>query len=86
MLDIDQIAHQQYIPTSVEIKRAILMYLFVGIIVQLSKTQLTVYEYHHLKQSIGILFVGLLVVILTVPLWFIPYGPAVNSLIVCTWI
>jgi hypothetical protein len=53
MLDINQIANQRYIPTSVEIKRVLFMYLIIGIMIQLAKPQLTIYEYQHLKQSLG---------------------------------
>jgi len=74
MLDINQIADQHYIPTSIEIKRVVLMYLFVGIMIQLAKSQLTIYEYQHLKQSLGCLVIGILLVCIGAPLWFIPYG------------
>lgn len=81
MLDINQISDQRYIPTSVEIKRALLMYLFVWIMIQISKTQLTIYEYQHLKQSLGWFVVVMIFVWITVPLWFIPYGPLVIAVV-----
>lgn len=81
MLDISQIADQRYIPTSVEIKRVLLMYLLVGIMIQLAKSQLTVYEYWHLKQSLGWSVMIILAAIITAPLWFIPYGPMVIALV-----
>lgn len=81
MLDISQIANQRYIPTSVEIKRVLMMYLIVGIMIQLAKSQLTVYEYQHLKQSLGWSMTIILTAIITAPLWFIPYGTMVIALV-----
>lgn len=81
MLDISQIADQQYIPTSVEIKRVLLMYFLVGIMIQLAKSQLTVYEYQHLKQSLGWSITIILTAIVTAPLWFIPYGPMIIAVV-----
>ena len=81
MLDISQIADQLYIPTSVEIKRVLLMYLLIGIMIQLAKSQLTVYEYQHLKQSLGRLIMIILTISITAPLWFIPYGPMIIALV-----
>jgi hypothetical protein len=86
MLDISQIADQRYIPTSVEIKRVLLMYLLVGIMIQLAKSQLTVYEYQHLKQSLGWSVMIILTAIITAPLWFIPYGPMIIALVWLAWV
>jgi len=81
MLDISQIADQRYIPTSVEIKRVLMMYLLIGIMIQLAKSQLTVYEYQHLKQSLGWFILVIVAAIITSPLWFIPYGTMVIAII-----
>lgn len=86
MLDISQIADQRYIPTSVEIKRVVLMYLFVGIMIQLAKAQLTIYEYQHLKQSLWCLIVLILLLCISAPLWFIPYGPMIIALVWLVWV
>jgi len=46
-----EIEKEVYIPGSSEKKRVIMMYFFFGILVYLSKTDITEYEYSHLKQS-----------------------------------
>ena len=40
-----------YIPSSSEKKRAIMMYLFFGIMVSITKKEINIFEYHHLKQA-----------------------------------
>jgi len=81
MLDISKIANQQYIPTSVEIKRVLLMYLLIGIMIQLAKSQLTVYEYQHLKQSLGVAMIFIIFICISAPLRFIPYGVMIIALL-----
>ncbi len=71
----------KYMPGSVEKKRAIMMHLFFGIMVSISKKDISEFEYYHLKQASGwwILFFLVLVfdlVLLILPvvkyLWIIP--------------
>lgn len=61
-----------YIPSSSEKKRAIMMYLFFGIMVSISKKDINVFEYYHLKQSSGWRILFLLVLIFDVVLLFLP--------------
>jgi len=50
--EIDGLIAEDYVPSSVERKKAVLMYFFVGIIAALSKEKISIYEFFHLKQSI----------------------------------
>lgn len=52
-----------YVPSSSEKKRAMLMYVFFGLIVSMSKKELSVFEYFHLKQALwrSVLFVIFLI-------------------------
>jgi hypothetical protein len=61
-----------YAPSSLEKKRAILMYLFFGIIVFVGKKEMSIFEYFHLRQALwwSVLFV--LFLILGLVLFFLP--------------
>lgn len=61
-----------YIPSSSEKKRVVLMYLFVGIMVYLSKKEINTYEYYHLKQSSWWWILFLFAFIISIVLLFIP--------------
>lgn len=63
-----------YLPSSAEKKKAIIMYLLIGIIWAIGKVQTqSDYERFHLKQAIGRWMVFLLVLIASVIFMFIPY-------------
>lgn len=49
---LDGLIDDQYVPSAVETKKAVLMYFFVGIVAALSKESVTPYEYFHLKQAL----------------------------------
>jgi len=49
---IPSVSQAVYAPTSVEKKRAIVMYALFGIVMGFNKPQQTVFEYFHLKQAI----------------------------------
>lgn len=63
----------QYVPSSVERKKAVLMYFLVGIIAALSKEKVSIYEYFHLKQSLGRWMIFFISLIIGIVLIFIPY-------------
>lgn len=64
---------QLYLPSSTEKKRAVIMYLLIGIIGSVgSVAQQSEYERFHLKQAMGWRIVFLLILILSVILLFIP--------------
>lgn len=71
--ELDWLIDEQYVPSSVERKKAVLMYFFVGIIVALSQEKVSVYEFFHLKQALGwwmIFFISMIIGIIFI---FIPY-------------
>ncbi len=50
--ELDGLIDEQYVPSGIERKKAVLMYFFVGIVAALSKEKVSIYEYFHLKQSL----------------------------------
>lgn len=71
--ELDWLIDESYVPSSIERKKAVLMYFFVGIIAALSKESVSFYEFFHLKQSMWwwmIFFMGMMVGIIFV---FIPW-------------
>ena len=49
--ELDGLIDDQYVPSSIERKKAVLMYFFVGIVAALAKNEIAPYEMFHLKQS-----------------------------------
>jgi len=88
--ELDGLIDDRYVPSSIERKKALLMYFFVGIVAALSKEEVSVYEMFHLKQSMGrwmSFFVSLIVgiVFIFIPyLWILPVFVFICFLIV--WI
>lgn len=70
---LDWLIDEQYVPSSVERKKAVLMYFFVWIVAALSKKSLTIYEMFHLKQSIGRWMIFFMSMIWWILFVFIPY-------------
>ncbi len=64
---------QDYTPSSIEKKRATMMYLFFWIIITISKKQINSFEYFHLKQSIWWRLCFMLVSVWTIVLMLIPW-------------
>lgn len=63
----------KYIPTSVERRKAILTYLFVWVILILSKKKTTIYEKFHLCQSLWRRVVFFIMIIGSIFLLLFPY-------------
>jgi len=63
----------KYFPSSSEKKRAIVMYLLLGIMVMVTKPQMSVFEYYHLKQSVGWWTTFLMFVVAFAILFFVPF-------------
>ena len=61
-----------YIPNSSEKKRAIMMYVFFGIMVGISKKEMNPFEYFHLKQASWRRILFLFVLVLSVVMMFLP--------------
>lgn len=71
--ELDWLIADQYVPSSVERKKAVLMYFFVGIVVALSQEKVSPYEFFHLKQALGwwmLFFISMMIGIIFI---FIPY-------------
>jgi uncharacterized membrane protein len=66
-------SQEVYVPSSTEKKRAVMMYLLIGIIVVAFNNQKkSDFEHFHLKQSLGWRAVFLLLVVVTSVFMFIP--------------
>ena len=61
-----------YIPSALEKKRAVMMYLIFGVIVVLIKREGTPFEYFHLKQSTGWWMVFALWILISIVILFVP--------------
>jgi hypothetical protein len=62
----------KYTPSSSQKKRAVMMYLFFGIMVTITKKEINSFEYYHLKQSSGRWILFFLVLVFDIVLLFIP--------------
>ena len=62
----------KYVPSSSDKKRAVMMYLFLGVMVWLSKKNINSFEYYHMKQATGRWILFLLILVLDIVLLFIP--------------
>jgi len=80
----------KYVPSSSEKKRAIMMYLFFGIMVSITKKEMNSFEYYHLKQSSGRWILFLLVLVFDIVLLLIPvlkyFGLIPLLVLLWTWI
>ena len=72
IITTDDVVDTSYVPSGVEKKRAVMMYLLFGIIIAIANKKVNVYEYFHLKQSIWRWLCFILVVILSVGLLLFP--------------
>lgn len=64
---------QVYLPSSVEIKRVVMMYLLIGIMISLNQSHMSVFEYFHLKQALGWWMSFVVILIALIVLLLIPY-------------
>lgn len=70
---IDWLIDESYVPSSVERKKAVLMYFFVWIVLALSKEKASVYEFFHLKQALWRWMVFFFTMMFSLIFIFIPY-------------
>ncbi len=63
---------EQYIPSSVEKKRALMMYFLFGIIIVISNKKVNDFEFFHVKQAMGWWMVFILSILLSAIILFIP--------------
>lgn len=81
---IQELIDDDYVPSSVERKKAVLMYFFVWIVVALSGEWLSIYEFFHLRQSLGrwmLFFLSLLVTSVFIFIWYLRVVPVLLFLI-----
>lgn len=69
---LDGLIEEQYVPSSIETKKAVLMYFFVWIVASLAQEKVTPYEFFHLKQSLWWWVVFFVAMMLGVLFIFIP--------------
>ncbi|NCQ81677.1 hypothetical protein GW750_02510 [bacterium] len=62
-----------YVPSEVERKKVLVMYLLFGIIISITKESLSSYEYSHLKQATGRWLLSCFFFIVSMVLVFIPF-------------
>lgn len=63
---------EQYIPSSVEKKRALMMYFLFGIIIVISNKKVNDFEFFHVKQAMGRWMIFILSVLISAIILFIP--------------
>jgi len=71
--ELDGLLDEQYVPSSVERKKAVLMYFLIGVILALSKDRISVYEFFHLKQSLGRWTIFFICMVFGAVFLFFPY-------------
>ncbi len=62
-----------YTPSSIEKKRAVMMYLLFGIIIVISNKKVNIFEYFHLKQSIWWWLCFIMVIVFSIFLILLPW-------------
>lgn len=71
-VDIQPSQQEQYIPSSVEKKKALMMYFLFGIIIVISNKKVSDFEFFHVKQAMGRWMIFILSILLSVVILFIP--------------
>ena len=79
-VNISAVAQEVYVPSSLERKRAALMYFLVGVIISVGRGRLTEFEQYHLRQALGyrlvviirVLIVSILLIIPKIRIIFLP--------------
>jgi hypothetical protein len=61
-----------YVAWSTEKKKSVMMYLWLGIVLSLSRDSMSVFEYFHLRQSLGWWMVFMIVILVSIILMFLP--------------
>jgi len=75
-----------YVPSSIQKKRALMMYFLMGIVLVLSEKKTNEFEYFHLKQAMW-WWVGFLALLLVVVLLlFIPYIKILGIVVLLGWV
>ena len=61
-----------YVAWSAEKKKSVMMYLWLGIVLSLSRDSMSVFEYFHLRQSLGWWMIFMIVILISIILMFLP--------------
>ena len=72
-LDVTSMLQENYVPSESERKKVVLYYFLVGIIIALTKKDITKYEFFHLRQAMWWWAVFFLVFIISMVFIFIPF-------------
>jgi hypothetical protein len=72
-VELEKLIQEEYVPSEVERKKAVMMYFFVGILPALAGKKMSLYEIFHLKQALGWWFVFFVFLVLSSFLWFVPF-------------
>jgi hypothetical protein len=51
-VNINAVAEEVYVPSSLERKRSVLMYFLIGIIISIGRSGLTEFEQYHIRQAL----------------------------------
>lgn len=65
MNELEKLIEEEYVPTSTERKRAVMMYFVIWILIWINVKKLSKYELFHLKQAIGFRIIFLIYFIIT---------------------
>ena len=79
-VNINDVAEEIYVPSSLERKRSVLMYFLIGIIISVGRSGLTEFEQYHIRQALWfwlviilrVLAVSILIMIPKVRIIFLP--------------
>jgi hypothetical protein len=71
--DIDVLIGESYVPSALERKKSLMMYVLWGILLSLSQQKATRYEQFHLKQSLGRWTMFFVILIPALVLAFFPW-------------
>lgn len=69
---VNQSQHPKYVPSALERKRAMLMYILFGVIATILTRKVSVYEFYHVKQATWWRAIMVLFCVVAFVLFFIP--------------
>ncbi len=84
--DVNELIEEWYIPTSIERKRAVLMYFLMWILVWLNTKNMCKYEKYHLKQAMWRWVLFFILIPVVIVLLFLPYYFWLLSFFVLLWL
>ncbi len=87
-VEIEGLISEDYVPSSVERKKAVLMYFLLWIIIWINNKKLWKYEQYHMKQALWWWAVFIMLIVVSAFMVFVPYLRVVPIIIlfVMLWI